>query len=329
MVFNKLTKLLLTACAFLPPTLSAENKKPNVIFILADDLGHGGLKCFGTDYLETPNIDQLCSEGMKFTNGLAAAPTCQPSRIAILSGQYSPRTNGYRVMDHHRGKEHLIKYIVPQLEGLPLENHTINKCFTEAGYKTALYGKWHAGNYKKHLYPQYRGFDESYVVGSHYGSKRSVPVFTPPKGIDNSEYLTTKAMNFIEKAHEEKKPFFIYMPYYLVHAPLETKKELVEHFQEKLKDHKFLFRKPKDVPVMAAMTKHLDDCVGRLLKKVEDLGIEEETIVIFTSDSHYRILAATADKYDLSPLFNDICAAQLSFLNFSQTTVKPLDRASI
>ncbi len=97
---------------------------PNVVFILADDLGYGGLNCYGTDWLETPNLDRLCTEGMKFTNGYASHPTCQPSRIAILSGQVAPRTGGYRVMEHHRGKEHLIKYIVPKLTGLALEKPT-------------------------------------------------------------------------------------------------------------------------------------------------------------------------------------------------------------
>lgn len=266
-------------------SVSAGAKQPNVIFILADDLGYSGLKCFGTEYLETPNLDGLCAEGMKFTNGLAAACTCQPSRIAILSGQYSPRTGGYRVMDHHRGSEDLIKYKVPKLEGLALENKTINKCFKEAGYTTAMYGKWHAGNYKKNLYPQYQGFDESYVVASHYDMKKSVPEITLPQGMDASEYLTTKAMDFMTKAQAQKKPFFLYMPYYLVHAPLETKKEYIDHFSKKLKGRKFLTRQPERVPLVAAMTKHLDDCVGRLLSKVDDLGIEEDTIIVFTSDN--------------------------------------------
>ena len=145
------------------PTGIAEGGKPNVVFIVADDLGIGGLQCYGTEWLETPNLDRLCSEGMKFTNGYASHPTCQPSRIAILSGQYAPRTGGYRVMEHHRGKEHLIKYEVPTLTGLPLEKTTFGEHFKANGYATAMYGKWHAGNYRPDLHPRYHGFEEAHV----------------------------------------------------------------------------------------------------------------------------------------------------------------------
>jgi arylsulfatase A len=110
-VNNMKMKLIPCLSAFLSlyAFTAAANDKPNVLFILADDLGYGGLNCYGTDWLETPNLDRLCSEGMRFTEGYASHPTCQPSRIAILSGQYAPRTGGYRVAEHHRGKEHLIK----------------------------------------------------------------------------------------------------------------------------------------------------------------------------------------------------------------------------
>ena len=144
-------------------TSSVAAEQPNVVFILADDLGIGGLHCYGTDWLETPNLDQLCAEGMKFTNGYASHSTCQPSRIAILSGQYAPRTGGYRVMEHHRGKEHLIKYIVPKLTGLPLETISFGEQFKGHGYATAMYGKWHAGNYRPDLHPRYHSFDEAFV----------------------------------------------------------------------------------------------------------------------------------------------------------------------
>ncbi|OVE82715.1 hypothetical protein BVY04_00155 [bacterium M21] len=270
--------LILFAC-------TAWAKPPNVVFILADDLGIGGLHCFGTDYLETPNIDRLCSEGMKFTNGLAAYPTCQPSRMAILSGQYGPRTGGYRVMDHHRGKEQLIKYKVPKLTGLALGKTTIAECFKDAGYTTAMYGKWHAGNYSPALHPRYHGFDEAYACRGHYDMTRSDPKIELPEGMDSSEYFTGKAIEFMAKAKKEEKPFFLYMPYYLVHAPLETKKEYIDHFRTKLKDHKFIDRRPANVPVVAAMTKHLDDCVGRLMVALEKMSLDEDTIVVFTSDN--------------------------------------------
>ncbi len=264
---------------------AAASKQPNMLFILADDLGYGGLHGYGTKWLETPNLDRLASEGMKFSNGYASHPTCQPSRIAILSGQYAPRTGGYRVMEHHRGQEHLIKYIVPKLTGLSLEKTTFAECFKEAGYTTAMYGKWHAGNYKPNLHPRFHGFDEAYECNSHYDAKRSDPPVTLPDGMDFSEYYTGEAIQFMEKAQESETPFFLYMPYYLVHAPFEAPQEHIDHFTKKLKGMTFADRKPERVPVVAAMTKHLDDCAGRLLDALKEMGIEEDTIVIFTSDN--------------------------------------------
>lgn len=259
--------------------------KPNVVFILADDLGYGGLHSQGTDWLETPHLDQLATEGMRFNQGYASHATCQPSRIAILSGQYAPRTGGYRVMEHHRGKEHFIKYKVPELTGLPLEKITFAEHFKAHGYATAMYGKWHAGNYRKNLHPRYHGFDEAHVCRGHYDDSRSDPPLELPEGIDSNEYFTGEAIEFMEAAVEREQPFFLYMPYYQVHAPFEAPQPLVDHFTEKLAGMEFKHRRPELVPIIAAMTKHLDDCAGRLLETLEKLGIEENTIVVFTSDN--------------------------------------------
>lgn len=264
---------------------SALSEKPNVVFILADDLGIGGLHCYGTSWLETPNIDRLCSRGMKFVNGYASHPTCQPSRIAILSGQYAPRTGGYRVKDHHKGQEYLIKYKVPELTGMPLEKTTIAECFKEAGYTTAMYGKWHAGNYRRNLHPRYHGFDEAHECNSHYDANRSDPPVELPEGMDFSEYFTGEAIKFMEKAKQAGNPFFLYMPYYLVHAPFETRQDYIDHFQAKLKGMPFDDRNIDRIPIVVAMTKHLDDQVGRLMNALEELELEKDTIVVFTSDN--------------------------------------------
>lgn len=259
--------------------------RPNIVFILADDLGYGGLHCYGTEWLETPNIDRLSCEGMKFMNGYASHPTCQPSRIAILSGQAAPRTGGYRVKDHHKGQENLIKYKVPELTGLALDKITLAECFKEAGYTTAMYGKWHAGNYKKELHPRFHGFDEAHECNSHYDVKRSDPPVELPEGMDFSEYYTGEAIKFMEKAKADKQPFFLYMPYFLVHAPFETRPDYIAHFEKKLEGIIFMDRNADRIPIVAAMTKHLDDCVGRLLAALAAMGLEENTIVVFTSDN--------------------------------------------
>jgi arylsulfatase A-like enzyme len=259
--------------------------KPNVVFIVADDLGIAGLNCYGTEWLETPSLDRLCSEGMKFTNGYASHPTCQPSRIAILSGQYAPRTGGYRVMEHHRGKEHLIKYIVPKLTGLPLEKTTFAEHFKANGYATAMYGKWHAGNYRPDLHPRYHGFNEAYVCRGHYDDSRSDPKIELPDGMDSNEYFTYEAIKFMKGAVEKEQPFFLYMPYYQIHAPFEAPQDLIDHFTKKLEGMEFKDKKSERVPIYGAMTKHLDNCAGKLLESLKEMGIEEDTIVVFTSDN--------------------------------------------
>ena len=287
----KKTKISLSLTAALLSTAAAsaadaENSRPNVIFILADDLGYNGLHCYGNDWLETPNIDKLCSEGMKFTNGLAAYPTCQPSRMAILSGQYGPRTGGYRVSQKHKGFEQYIRWKVPEKSYLALDKITVAECFQKAGYATAMWGKWHVGN-ETTTHPSKQGFDTAVSATGHYKLQHPAPAVTLPKGMCAEEYFTGLAEKFMEKAHKENKPFFIYMPYYFVHKPLEAKKGYIEHFKKKLADAGFEYRDkhPEETPVIAAMTKQLDECVGRLMKKTDELGISSRTIIVFSSDN--------------------------------------------
>lgn len=271
-----------------PAIASASSRSeavPNVLFILADDLGYEGLGCFGNEFLETPHLDRMAQQGMKFTNGLAPAPTCLPSRAAILSGQYSPRTGCYRVADKHKGKEQYLPFEMPENHGLALENITIAEQFKSAGYTTAVYGKWHANFYRPQLHPRYQGFDEAIEIGGHYKAR------TDPKGliqpeVNSADFITDKAIGFMEKSVAEDQPFFLYLPYYLVHAPLESIPEYVEHFKHKLADRPILSRQGLEgVATVAAMTKHLDDCAGRLFQTLEKLGIEKDTLIVFTSDN--------------------------------------------
>ncbi|MBT5901987.1 MAG: sulfatase [Opitutaceae bacterium] len=279
--FGALAALPFLFLPFLLPMIGA--KPPNVILILADDLGIGGLGSYGSDWLETPRIDQLGREGMKFTHGLSPYPTCQPSRAAILSGQYGPRTGAYRVSQHHLGNEHLIKYQVPPKRNLDHEKITLAESFQRAGYTTAMYGKWHVSNYGDG-HPHYHGFDEAIAGTGHYQVK-SVPEIDLPEGVSAAEFFTDKARDFIKNAHAKNQPFFLYMPYYLVHRPLEAKAAYVAHFREKMKDFESKHPDPDEVPVIAAMHKMLDDAVGALLDEVSALGIEEDTVIVFTSDN--------------------------------------------
>ncbi|TLX72771.1 sulfatase [Labilibacter sediminis] len=255
--------------------------KPNILLILADDLGYNGLGCYGSDLVETPNIDQLCAHGMKFTDGYSAAPTCAPSRAAIMSGQYAPRTDKYRVMEHHKGKEEFMNFLMPAdaLE-LRLEKITIAEALKDDGYSTAMFGKWHLG-YDKKNHPLHQGFDEAIKnTGMKHFNSGTDPHMDMPEGTYISDFFTDKGLDFIDRKADDENPFFLYMPYYLIHAPFEAKEEYIEHFKNKL---------PKDTPeryiLWCAMTKSLDENVGQLLSKLEEKGITDNTLVIFSSDN--------------------------------------------
>jgi len=290
------TLLRVSVCAGLTGgviSAQAASGHPNVLFILADDLGYGGLHCYGNDYVETPNIDNLYSQGLHFTDGLAAFPTCRPSRASLLTGQYGPRTGVYRVCDSY-GDEDKARWVIPENLQLDPAKVTLGKAFKQAGYTTAMYGKWHVSNENVTHPKDYFGFDEAYVShGAHFNAE-SLPEVDLPQGKMIEEVYTGMAEEFMEKAVKEQKPFFIYMPYFLVHAPFEAYPADVAHFREKLKGRTDIIPPSKfsktskhghDLETVLAMTKQLDRCVGDLLTKLDKLGIADDTIVIFTSDN--------------------------------------------
>ncbi|MBD0835648.1 sulfatase [Aestuariibaculum suncheonense] len=268
--------------------------KPNILFILADDLGINALNCYGNPLVESPNIDKLFSEGMHFTNGYSNDPTCAPSRASILSGQYVPRHQVYRVADRFKNDTKTLygmQYLPPDNYtlkgsgvGLPLDKITIAEALKNNGYMTAAYGKWHLGH--NELQIQNQGFDEGFEIKGHYNFK----TYPKQKNVDTSlysaDYITEKTIDFIKKAKASKKPFFAYAPYYLVHKPLEPNKEYLEYFKHKLQGNKSVG--PDEIKVLA-MIKSLDESVGKLLDNLKKLGLENETIIVFTSDNgHYK-----------------------------------------
>src|SRR4051812_28772728 len=150
----------------------ADAKQPNIVFILADDLGYTDLACYGSKYYETPNIDRLAADGMRFTNGYSCGPNCQPSRAALMSGQYGPRTGVYTVgsIDRFDWQERPLRP-VDNVTALPLEKITVADTLKKAGYATGMFGKWHLGNDAAHL-PDKRGFDEAIESsGVHFDFK--------------------------------------------------------------------------------------------------------------------------------------------------------------
>ena len=257
--------------------------KPNVILIYADDLGWKDTGFMGSKYYETPELDKLAASGMVFTNAYANAPNCAPSRAALMTGLYAPRTGIYTVGTSKRGNKKLRKLIpVKNKTVLDTSFVTIAEVLKKNGYVTASIGKWHLGEGDV-TGPTGQGFDLN-VAGWHLGHPKSYfspygnPYLTDgPKGEYLTDRLTTEALKFIEKNRD--KPFFLYFPHYAVHTPLQAKQGIKQQFKDKKPDG------GQDNPVYAAMVKSLDESVGKVVQKLKELGLEKNTIVIFTSDN--------------------------------------------
>ena len=259
------------------PATAQETRKPNIIFILADDLGWTDVACFGSKYYETPNIDRLAAQGIKFTNGYTCGPNCQPTRACLLSGQYGPRTGVYTVGSTDRFDTSSRPLVpVPNVTALPLEKITVAEALKKAGYATGMFGKWHLGNDESH-HPAKQGFDEAISsAGQHFNFKTSPPVETKP-GEYLADFLTDRAVDFIDRHKAE--PFFLYLPHFGVHSPHEAKEELIARFKDKPKAG------GHNSPIYAAMIASVDESVGRVLAKLEELKLAENTLVIYSSDN--------------------------------------------
>jgi arylsulfatase A-like enzyme len=257
--------------------LAADAKRPNIVFILADDLGYTDLACYGSKYYETPNIDRLASEGMRFTNGYTCGPNCQPTRAALLSGQYGARTGVYTVGNINRFDwQSRPLRPVNNVTALPLEKITIADTLKKAGYATGMFGKWHLGNDAQHL-PGQRGFDEAIESSGVHFDFKTTPKTDYPKGQYLADFLTDRAVDFIER-HKDQ-PFFLYLPHFGVHAPHEAKPELIAKFKDKppVGGH--------HDPTYAAMIASVDESVGRIMATLDKLGLADNTLVIFSGDN--------------------------------------------
>ncbi len=256
---------------------SSAATKPNIVFILADDLGYTDVACYGSKYYETPNIDRLAQQGMRFTDGHTCGPNCQPSRAALMSGQYMPRTGVYTVggIDRFNWQSCPLRP-VDNVTQLPLEKITVAQSLKKAGYATAMFGKWHLGNDAAH-HPSQRGFDEAIESSGVHFNFNTNPKTDYPKGEYLADFLTDKAVDFIRR-HKDG-PFFLYLPHFAVHQPLQAKKELIEKFEKKtpVGGHKN--------PTCAAMIQSIDESVGRVLAALDELKLAENTLVIFSSDN--------------------------------------------
>ena len=258
-------------------------EKPNIILIVADDLGWTDLSYMGSKYYETPNIDKLSQSGITFFNGYASSANCAPSRATMMSGKYHPSHGIYTVSPSARGLD-ITRKIIPikNTENLDLKFFTIAEMLKSEGYINAHVGKWHLG--EKGNYPMDQGFDvniggwESGGPKGGYFSPYSNPnLENGPEGEYLTDRLTNEAINFINNNKEER--FFLHLAYYSVHTPIQSKREYSNYFKNKSSDENH------NRPDYAGMIRSLDENIGKVLSKIEELNLSEETLIIFTSDN--------------------------------------------
>jgi arylsulfatase A len=280
----------------------ASVKKPNFILVHIDDLGWTDLESYGSVYFETPNIDRLASQGVRFTNGYAACAVCSPTRAAVMTGRYPARLG---VTDWIRArfqggtippdKKNPAEYVggadtkllcPPNALWMELDEVTIAEALKGAGYVTCHVGKWHLG--ADDWYPDKQGFDYN-IGGCDFGAppsyfdpytrkgQGSIPTLKPRK---SGEYLTDResdeAVRFIS-THRDT-PFFLYLAHYAVHTPLQAKRELIEKYRAKTATN-------QSNPTYAAMVDSVDQSVGKVMAVLDEMGIADNTLVIFTSDN--------------------------------------------
>tara|TARA_R110002049_G_scaffold4601_5_gene32564 strand:+ start:782727 stop:784151 length:1425 start_codon:yes stop_codon:yes gene_type:complete len=272
--------LVATASTSWNATLSAADR-PNIVFLLADDLGWTGLQCFGSDLYETPNLDALAAKGLKFTNAYAACTVCSPTRASVMTGMYPARLH---LTDFIAGQNRpFAKLRIPDwTKRLKSEHVTIAEVLRGSGYATAHIGKWHleaktgpAVGTK----PTDQGFE---VSRSRPSGTKGYYLSDANRSEGGTNFLTDKltdyACEFIRDAQD--KPFFLYFAYNVPHTPIQGREDLVEYFQNKV-DESAVHKNP----VYAAMVASLDESVGRVVQQLESSGVADNTVIVFTSDN--------------------------------------------
>lgn len=317
-----LKKLLITVSGllfFIMAEAQQKNSKPNILVILADDLGWKDLACFGSTFYETPNLDALASKGVKFTNNYATSPVCSPTRSSMMTGKNPINT---KVTDWIKGRQEngkakpFEKLITPATAfELALSENTMAEYAMKNGYQTLFAGKWHLGEEEKY-WPLNQGFQTNkggWSKGGPYGKKNDTTggYFTPygnptltdgPLGEYITDRLANECISFIQK--EKQSPFFLMYSLYAVHNPLQAPAALIKKYKEKqqvlgytdkdrlVKDEAWMKNQPdwkkrlvQDHAVYAAMIENMDWNIGRIIQSLKDKGLLDNTLIIFTSDN--------------------------------------------
>ncbi|HIG29321.1 MAG TPA: arylsulfatase [Verrucomicrobiales bacterium] len=283
--------LMLSGAAISAASADAPNKpaKPNIVLIMADDLGGRDLPAYGNRFNETPNIDRLTRQGMLFHNAYAA-PVCSATRASIQSGQYPARIGIFDfIPGHWRPYE---KVIVPKhrTQHLPEDIVTLGDVMQGAGYKTGYFGKWHLNNGRENL-PDVRGYDSTHMyAGGGFYAPKFIPAYKEGGKKRLSAQLTDMSIDFMKENKEG--PFFLFLSHYDVHVQLDADKDLIDKYLNKKKDPDY----PGNA-VYAAMVEHVDNSVGDIMQAVEELGLADNTIFIFYSDN-----GGVDNRFDNIPL---------------------------
>ena len=268
---------------------SIDNKNPNIVLFFVDDLGWTDLSFMGSKYYETPHIDNLSKSGMTFYNGYASAANCTPSRATMFTGKYSTSHGIYTVADNQdlvgseRGNDKTRKLIpIKNKRNLDLEYVLIPEMLKDKGYLNAHFGKWHLGN--EGFYPEDQGFDFNFggnqtggPKGGYFSPYKNPNISDGPKGEYLTDRIGNEVVNFIDT--NQNQTFFAYVPFYSVHTPIQSKKDLQKKYS--LKDQNENHNRAD----YAGMIQSVDENIGKIINKIEDLGLSENTLFIFTSDN--------------------------------------------
>ncbi len=282
-VFNRIMKFITTLIhvVFIIGITSCKKEisnRPNLVLIVADDLGWKDVGFMGSDYYETPNLDRLAGEGMVFSQAYASAANCAPSRACLMSGRYTPVHGIYTVGSSERGSSKT-RRIIPakNQEVLADRFYTLAEALSDAGYTTCNIGKWHLG-----IDPLTQGMDYN-VGGGNWGHPNSYfapykqPDLKAPEGEYLTDRLTEEALKFIRE--NQADPFFLYLPYYAVHTPIQAKEAFENKYLEKGGSG------CQSNAAYAGMVDNMDRCIGLIMNEISKLGLDRNTLVIFTSDN--------------------------------------------
>ena len=261
------------------PVPDSAGVPPNIVLILVDDLGWSDLPPYGNSFHETPHIDRMAANGLRFTNAYAAAPVCSPTRASIQSGQYPARIGITDFIRGHWRPYEQLTVPINRTQYLPLDVVTVGEALQQQGYVTGYFGKWHLGN--PEIMPGDQGYDQWFVVrgGRHFDVAKRI---IPPAVAEPEEYLsdviTERGLKFLQD--HRNAPFFLTLAHYAVHIPLQAEKLLIEKYQAKEKPDVGV-----NNPIYAAMIEHIDQGVGQVLDELQELGLSENTLVLLSSDN--------------------------------------------